>query len=62
MPASQTEYAMELVAEYQKRKQKDEEGRGRLRASKAGKQAIAGTRAIDKARKKRGRGRPRKQV
>lgn len=44
------------VAECKKRKQKDEKGRDGLRALKADKQTIAGARAIDKARKKRGRG------
>lgn len=62
VPASQTECAMALVAEYKKRKWMDEKERGRLRASKAGKQAIAGARPIDKGLKKRGRGRPRKHV
>jgi hypothetical protein len=60
--ASQPENAMVLVAEYKKSKQKDEKRRGRLRTSKAGKEAIAGARAIDKGQKKRGQGRPRKQV
>lgn len=62
VPASQTECAMALVAEYKKRKRMGEKERGRLRASKAGKQAIAGARPIDKGLKKRGRGRPRKHV
>jgi hypothetical protein len=61
VPVSQRENAIVLVAEYKKRKQKDEKGRGRLRASKVGKQVIAGSRAIDKSQKKRGRGRPRKE-
>jgi hypothetical protein len=41
VPQSQIGNAMVLVAEYKKRKQKGGKGRGRLHASKSGKQAIA---------------------
>jgi len=54
--------AMVLVAEYKKRKQKGEKGRGRLRASKSGKQAAVGVRATDQTQEKKRRGRPRKQT
>jgi hypothetical protein len=53
---------MVLVAEYKKRKQKGEKGRGRLRVLKAGKQAIAGVRATGQTQEKKRRGRPRKQA
>jgi hypothetical protein len=43
-------------------KQKSEKGRGRLPLSKPGKQVIAGVRTKGEMQKKRGRGRPRKQV
>ena len=62
MPASQTENAIVLVAEYKKRKQKDEKGRGRLHASKSGKQAATGVRAAGQTQEKKRHGRPCKQA
>jgi hypothetical protein len=62
VPVSQTKNTLVLVAEYKKRKQKDEKGLGRLRASKSGKQIAAGVRAIGQTQEKKRRGRPCKQA